>query len=432
MTPTWQINVGDCRDLLAALPAEHFHCVVTSPPYWGLRSYLPDGHADKRREIGSEATPDEFVATMVEVFRGVRRVLRDDGVCWVNLGDSYGEAGNLVGIPWRVALALQADGWILRADDIWHKASPMPESVRGWRWEKCRVKVGGGWTKETHPGYSDVDAGKSRSAAYGLNGGTVPGPGAAQYAPCPGCRKCEPNGGLVLRRGSWRRTRAHEYVFMLVKTGDYFADGEAVAEPAVCGSNGSDTKTRNPRSVLNADGQVVLTESEYRDLLIAAGEIEPDDNPRSVVTLSHEPYSEAHFATFPSELVRPLLLASTSEKGCCPACGAQYARITERRQITRERPNDFVKRTGAEGTGNSCANTVDGVETVTLGWRATCGCDAGQPVPARVLDPFNGSGTTGMVARRLGLHYVGLELFEEYAEMARKRIKDDNPLLNAI
>jgi DNA modification methylase len=171
---TVRILVGDCRAVLATLPAESVHCVVTSPPYWGLRSYMADGDPLKPYELGLEPTPDLYVAHLVEVFRALRRVLRADGTCWVNLGDSYatgaghvgehpggGEQGarwrgtgskhdyglgpiqqpnrlpiaglkpkDLVGIPWRVAFALQADGWYLRSEIIWHKPNPMPESVQ--------------------------------------------------------------------------------------------------------------------------------------------------------------------------------------------------------------------------------------------------------------------------------------------------------------
>lgn len=156
------IYVGDCRAILRSLPAQSVNCCVTSPPYFGLRDYGVDG------QLGLEPTPDEFVSAMVGVFREVRRVLRDDGTLWLNLGDSYagtgktggGEQGaklgkdgagaassngkgswwsprgtglkvkDLIGIPWRVAFALQADGWYLRQDIIWHKPNPMPESVR--------------------------------------------------------------------------------------------------------------------------------------------------------------------------------------------------------------------------------------------------------------------------------------------------------------
>jgi len=118
------IHIGDCREVLNRLPAQSAHCVVTSPPYWGLRDYNVAG------QIGLEPSIDEFLAAMVDVFRGVRRVLRADGTCWVNLGDTYRNK-QLLGIPWRVALALQADGWYLRSDIIWHKPNPVPEPDRG-------------------------------------------------------------------------------------------------------------------------------------------------------------------------------------------------------------------------------------------------------------------------------------------------------------
>lgn len=121
---------GDCREVLRTLPDASVHCCVTSPPYWGLRDY---GHA---QQIGLEQTPDAYVAEMVAVFREVRRVLREDGTLWLNLGDSYANSGahglkakDLVGMPWRVAFALQSDGWWLRSDCIWAKLNPMPESI---------------------------------------------------------------------------------------------------------------------------------------------------------------------------------------------------------------------------------------------------------------------------------------------------------------
>lgn len=120
------IEFGDCRDTMRRWAADGVKAqmCVTSPPYYGLRDY---GHAD---QLGLEQTPEEYIAAMVEVFRCVRDVLADDGTLWLNLGDSYGKGKQLLGIPWRVALALQGDGWILRQEIIWHKPNPMPESVR--------------------------------------------------------------------------------------------------------------------------------------------------------------------------------------------------------------------------------------------------------------------------------------------------------------
>ena len=120
----YKLHLGDCLDHLEFMPDNSVNCCVTSPPYFGLRDYGMDG------QIGLEQTPEEYVAKMVEVFREVRRVLRDDGTLWLNLGDSYGKDKQLLGIPWMVAFALQADGWYLRQDIIWSKSNPMPESVR--------------------------------------------------------------------------------------------------------------------------------------------------------------------------------------------------------------------------------------------------------------------------------------------------------------
>jgi DNA modification methylase len=119
-----QILIGDCREQMQSLPSGSVQTCVTSPPYFGLRDYGVEG------QLGLEPSPTDFVLALVEVFREVRRVLADDGTLWLNLGDSYGAAKQLLGIPWRVALALQADGWYLRQDIIWHKPNPMPESVR--------------------------------------------------------------------------------------------------------------------------------------------------------------------------------------------------------------------------------------------------------------------------------------------------------------
>lgn len=122
-----KILFGDCRETLRQLAAEgvKVQTCVTSPPYFNLRDYGGGG-----LEIGQEATPEQFIANLVEVFRAVRDVLADDGVLWLNLGDSYGSGKQLLGLPWRVALALQADGWILRQDIVWAKPNPLPESVR--------------------------------------------------------------------------------------------------------------------------------------------------------------------------------------------------------------------------------------------------------------------------------------------------------------
>lgn len=269
---TVRIINADVLDGLRSLPDESVQCVVTSPPYWGLRDYGVEG------QIGLEATPAEFVSRMVEVFREVRRVLRKDGTCWVNLGDSYaattkGSSGkgdkqisnagtlladrswsipaglkpkDLVGIPWRVAFALQADGWWLRQDIVWSKPNPMPESVT----DRC--------------------------------------------------------------------TKAHEYIFLLTKAERYYYDAEAIKEPASWpegpNSPGSITSpygqgfTRK-NGVAVSDGRKALRsdiEDRHRSSIPGGQSLQavPDGrrNKRSVWTMATAPFSEAHFATFPPEL----------------------------------------------------------------------------------------------------------------------------------
>ena len=266
---TQLIIPGDCIAGMRTLPDGIAHCCVTSPPYWGLRDYGHDG------QIGLEDTPEAYVARIVDVFREVRRVLRDDGTCWLNLGDSYandcfGAGGkgkqdtnkgtqhdmteaeryrgipyglkrkDLVGIPWRVAFALQADGWWLRQDIIWAKPNPMPESVT----DRC--------------------------------------------------------------------TKAHEYVFLLTKSQRYFYDAEAVSEAAVyAGSTGcfagaknasrAAAKGRKPSGNERPDaGRVAVAETRNR---------------RSVWTVTSKPYSGAHFATMPPDLVEPCIKAGSPEGG---------------------------------------------------------------------------------------------------------------------
>lgn len=316
-----EIIAGDCREELRKMDADSIHCVATSPPYFGLRDYGKDG------QIGLEETPDEYIAALVDVFREVRRVLRKDGVVFLNIGDSYAGSGkgawknktdqkevyvpdpdsrtakmkktwpgikakDRMMIPARAALALQADGWWLRDEIIWHKPNPMPISVTD------------------------------------------------------------------------RTTPAHEMVYMLSKSSRYFYNMEAMKEPIADSSRkryaqptiadqqggakqdayengfvGQRSRSRRPNEILKslADGG-----SEMRQ-------------PRSVWSIPTKPFPGAHFATFPPALVEKMILA-----GC--------------------------------------------------------------PVGGTVLDPFGGSGTTGVVANQLGRNAILIDLNHEYVEMARERI----------
>ena len=388
---TQRIIPGDCIEGLRTLPDASVHCCITSPPYWGLRDYGHDG------QIGLESTPEAYVARMVEVFREVRRVLRDDGTLWLNLGDSYwsntlsrkdpvesmwgkrpasdlsngrdniptvnkrGGLGaapigikpkDLVGIPWRVAFALQADGWWLRQDIIWHKPNPMPESVR----DRC--------------------------------------------------------------------TKAHEYVFLLTKSERYFYDADAVSEA-------SKTFGRQGRGdALQPKAQAVAATGFRNDPGLKDNFDRQTRNRRSVWTVTTKPYSGAHFAVMPADLVEPCIKAGCPEQ-CCPACGKGYERITVKEK-------SFESGSGRSGNAIEGKQDLSAAETnstpdirmgpvvsvTTLGWQPACDCAATGTIPGTVLDPFAGSGTTLAVAAELGRSGIGCELNPEYIGLAERRIKD--------
>lgn len=335
------------------LADETVHCVITSPPYWNLRDYGVSG------QLGLETTPDEYVTNMVGVFREVRRVLRDDGVAWLNLGDSYAsrpqtdnfadpkavrrlpenrcrtnctnlKPKDLVGIPWHVAFALRADGWWLRSDIIWAKPNPMPESVTD------------------------------------------------------------------------RPTRSHEYVFMLTKAARYYWDQEAVKEDAVTEGDTRYLRTDNT--------QISPTGRNSDNSRLQTGNPTHGRNIRSVWTIPTEPYPGSHYATFPTALVEPCVKAGTSERGVCPVCGKPWVRVVEM-------SGHVNKREPAHVPGNTSTKVDstgwDPMTTATNMWRPTCKHDA-DPVPAIVLDPFCGSGTAGEVCRNLRRRFVGIDLSEKY------------------
>jgi len=334
-----KILCGDAIALIKDVPDEHVNCVVTSPPYYGLRDYGHDG------QIGLEKSPKEYVEKLVELFREIHRILKKDGTVWLNLGDSYNGSGgpgsqwdnkntkgiksgnfkkfnnpnksvgnlkpkDLIGIPWRVAFALQADGWYLRQDIIWHKPNPMPESVK----DRC--------------------------------------------------------------------TKAHEYIFLLSKSAKYYYDAEAIMEDATGFDGRKDTYFKggvkydgfNEQTMLSRGherwryknlkekGQQTHTMHEKR----ANGlqdELSPIRNKRSVWTVTTKPYKEAHFATYPQDLIKPCILAGCPENGI-------------------------------------------------------------------VFDPFMGSGTTAVVARKLNRNYLGIELNPEYVKLSEERIYNELGMFN--
>ena len=358
-----RILVGDVFERLAEIPDESVHCVVTSPPYWNLRDYGVEG------AIGIEPTLGEHIDVLVRVFREVRRVLRADGTCWLNYGDGYCGSGrgssragskqrtnkgsltskrvdisaglkpkDLMMMPARLSLALQADGWWVRSEIVWFKQNPMPESV--------------------------TDR--------------------------PAC--------------------AHEKIWLLGKNKHYFYDADAVRMEAKgawrgfrsMGYANQDGPQDNSRSTdkQRGHGRRHAGFNDRWDAMTKAEQQANGANLRNVWEFPTHGFPGSHFATFPPELPKRCIKLGTSEHGCCAACGAPWERLVER-------------------------------ESTNEGWQPTCSHDA-EIAPATVLDPFGGSGTTGLVADRLGRAAILIELNPEYAEMARRRIHEDTPLFAEV
>lgn len=292
-------------------------------------------------------------------------------------------------------------GWYVRSLVIWAKPNPMPESVNGWRWERHRVKVGGEWSKQVY----NTDDGHS---------GHVSNRPGTQWSDCQGCEKCSPNDGLVLRKGSWRPTDAYEHILMLAKSADYFGDAEAVKEPA------KDWGTRD-RSNTDACVIGVMPDGQPHKGLTDINFAERGRNLRNVWRFPTQPYRGAHFATFPERLPEICIKASTSEHGCCPKCGTNWVRVIQRSPMVINR-TDWGDRAGNR-TATS-GTMVEPPKSATIGWRPSCSCNAGEPVPCMVLDPFCGSGTTGKVAHKLGRDFIGCDISSEYLELAKNRIGD--------
>jgi hypothetical protein len=323
--------------------------------------------------------------------------------------------------------------------------------VSGWRWERHRTKTKAGWTKESHPsaqGGSD----KSRCDAFGSHNGTLPSDNAAEFTDCPGCDKCAPNGGLVLRKGNWRCTTSHEYVFQFSKSDSYFCDAEAARErttgnahvrgagvnPKAEGRNSRMHRERTPAGATNKPNSSRAAVRGKQNASFSAAVISPvaNRNRRSVWPIATAPYRDAHFATFPPALVRPIIAAATPIK-CCAKCGAPWAPVVERgepnlahQQACGGNEDGQYLPTGNgkyfDGTRAENARTVK--QRILAGMlyrrvvdhRPTCKC-AADSQPAVVLDMFGGSGTVAQVAQELGRSAILIEISEAYIPLIRKR-----------
>ncbi len=431
---------GDSFKALATLPDNSVHCVVTSPPYWGLRDYDVDG------QIGMETSMAEHLEVLVNLFREVRRVLRPDGTVWVNYGDCYAAMPNgrsaadtkaagkddrtfrdkpfstvgpisksknidrgsgrwgggnnpahgylkpkdLCMIPNRLAIALQDDGWWVRSEIIWHKPNPMPESV-------------------------------------------------------------------IDRPGT-----CHEKIFLLAKSPRYFYDAVAIREPAAESSidrwmqdienqegseraNGGAKTNGNMKAVggpkkdkQRGHGRRHAGFNERWDQMSRDEQMAHGRNKRNVWTIATKPFKDAHFATFPPELPEICIMAGTSERGCCPHCGTQWVRNIEKTFIAQEDVSEDKGKRGGQGqkpmeeSGNWDGVPRGSTNVATLGWSKDCDCPDHQPVPCTVLDPFGGAGTTGLVAQRLQRNAILVELNPEYSALAVKRLRDDAKLFQQV
>jgi DNA modification methylase len=438
---------GDALERLRDLPDESVHCCITSPPYYGLRDYgtasweggdsdcdhlmPPAGskssglgnygnhmtpeviekiiNVDRRmqyrdvcrrcgakridQQIGLEQTPEEFVERLVGIFAEVKRVLRQDGTLWLNLGDSYARGAgdrkanygraakglvppdgkdtrrqkgyakekDLLGIPWLVAFALRADGWYLRSEIIWHKPNPMPESVTD------------------------------------------------------------------------RPTNAHEKVFLFAKSARYYYDNEAIREDWTCDRDDMRTKgIRTGLGYLGTTGNLSNseTDAEFGAGARVNGETPTRRNKRNVWTITTKPFPDAHFATFPPDLVQPMVLAGASPQ-TCEECGAPWEREVE---VAYENPGNRTTNGPRSEERKHQEHGTAGYKvrlerrSITTGWAPSC--DHGQGGGrSTVLDPFAGSGTTLQVALELGRDAIGIELNPDYVGLAERRLSTVTPPL---
>lgn len=423
------IHNENCYTGLQKLPNGVFDCCVSSPPYYGLRNYgLPEvtfpacsfkvfGFEKRFDEwtghLGLEPSPEMFVAHMVLIYEQVRRTLKDNGTCWVNMGDSYnsGSSGglggstiqggqtnqsksnrhgkkavknikhkDLVGVPWMLAFALREAGWYLRQDVIWNKPNPMPESVT----DRC--------------------------------------------------------------------TKAHEYIFLLSKQPKYYFDAEAIKQPAK--NPEDDVRRKHAQVPENKSAPTTLkngirpVKSGNKQRVTAAERGCPEGtgknqaslvpwegmmaNKRSVWTVTTKPFAEAHFATFPEDLIVDCIKASTSEHGNCDECGKPYERVFTKELVPgpkasyNSKPDE--RDAGADAQDQGSNRMKDGHKpgwinkTETTGWQKICMCGGGCVRPATVLDPFGGSATTAVVSKKLNRNYVLYELNPTYIKMGQKRL----------
>ena len=388
---------GNCLDKIQELDDNSIDCVVSSPPYWGLRDYGVEG------QLGLETTYQEHIKNIVEIFRAMKPKLKETATIWLNYGDSYAATVNgtkvkdiknddrgfvdkpfstiqgvlkpkdLVMIPNRIAIALQDDGWWIRSEIIWHKPNPMPESVKD------------------------------------------------------------------------RPTSAHEKIWLITKSKKYYYDADAIRVPQKQDSiarAGRDVWKNNKTdsgnySIPNVDSAKKLNQKVLDT--VAEGKI-PMANKRNVWTVTTKPFKGAHFATFPKDLIEPCIKAGCPEK-ICVECGKPYIRKIKIGNYNKEYQKSCGGNVDGKYTGKSTKNYKGAKaqnpsetkkrileslkEKIDLGLHKNCECNTQDYKPGIVLDPFGGSGTTGIVSKHLKRKAILIELNEEYISIAKKRINKE-------
>lgn len=449
--------LGDCRQTLKTLPDQSVHLIVTSPPYWRLRRYLPEGHINADLEIGQEATIEEYINHLCEVFDECYRVLRDDGTCWINLGDTY--AGNSSGspqtglkkladkwqprknprknsryqdrtdvyvkkpapdgiplknlylLPSRVALALQQRGWIIRSMCPWIKANTMPESAT----DRPAVAIE----------YLFMLV-KDRYYYYDRMATMVPASDNTHARVSFKAGKQVKNDGSQDRRKVGMNQRMFGQYDEHVK-GKNFAGVTPKADGVTrkSGVKANEDWSAAHTGLFNSRGR------RNSDWFMESfkGMLQDDQGDPMAFLVNPVGTRILHYASYPAKLIEPIILSGTSEKGCCKACGKQLRRLVENGEPDLEHQRACGGDVNGEYHGQATKD-FDGVgvqnasdvkrrilgnmrEKKTVGWEPTCKC-AAPIVPATVLDPFAGTNTTGEVATRLGRYSIGCELSEEY------------------
>lgn len=437
-----------CEIGLYDLPGKCADVCVTSPPYYALRDYgVPPSSWPEITYtlfgidvvipateccLGLEPTPHAFIGHLLHVFRGVHHALKDDGTCWVNLGDSYstGAGGgnmknkkvqamagsnglpgegtrkdnvsvfrkpfrnnfikskDMMGIPWMFAFAMREDGWYLRQDIIWAKPNPMPESIQ----DRC--------------------------------------------------------------------TKSHEYIFLFSKSKKYYFDAEAIKTASIHevtktpdgwdtsknGSHGSFHKNGRENNKVPSKHSFKRENSSRKDILVPGATLNchrPDRNDtlptgfankRSVWNIATRPFKEAHFATFPEELVTDCIKAGSSQHGCCAACGNPYKRLVNKTLVPTAKASfnspiddrDLHADKQDQGSNRAKDGHKSGhiYSSETIGWVATCKCSTTEIKKAVVLDPFHGSGTVGIVSSSLARDHIAFEIKNGYTKLETKRRYD--------